>query len=98
MAKLLKSRWLWYPLVALFVFVAAGYSSNFITAQQRLSQTEYISLRIPWILVESWVARSTDKDEFYGTYDRRFTWYYLCLFGQAILLDETRTYVPMIAK
>jgi hypothetical protein len=76
MAKLLKSRWLWYPLFALLVFVVVGYCSVALT----LLELPRNGVRLPWIVRNEYVKVSKLREDHRDT----VTDYYLCLFGKAV--------------
>jgi hypothetical protein len=94
MAKLLKSRWLWYSLAALGLFVLAGYCSNYVTALHNpVSPWGFVSpypwdqydTSIPWIATRKYVVRHIYEHPLIASECN------LCLFGKLIRLSYSET-------
>jgi hypothetical protein len=91
MAKILKSRWLWYPQFGFLVFVALGYIS---VARSSLDLPSFgQSLELPWLVrhelvgvVKSRSKLKSDEDE---EYQLLVVDYYLCLFGKVTEISHS---------
>ena len=85
--KLPRSRWFWYTLAALLLFVLAGYYSNWTTATLTGVNTwNSLDFSIPWIVRGS---GGTYNDDDACTNTRYFCW-----FGKLILISKFKTPWP----